>query len=147
MIHPFTFWHVFLTPHGNRLIQSRERRARLTLADIGERKRRAAIARAAAVAPTTSKPYRGATVRGLRDDRYDRGWGFLRRFVEAIIPDFTGFPWKHTAEVRERGTENGDSVVVRRYGNTGLFQWMAKFYRENINVFAGSSCLAGDRDG
>lgn len=33
---------------GNSLVQSRERRARLTLADIGQRKRRAVIARAAA---------------------------------------------------------------------------------------------------
>ena len=70
-------------PCGNSLVQSRERRARLTLADIGQRKRRAVIARAAAASHSGGGGGAAGVGGGPRGEK-SLGRSLIGRVVQAV---------------------------------------------------------------
>lgn len=91
----------------NSLVRSRERRARLTLADIGQRKRRAVIARAEA---TSHSGGGGATgVGGGSDGAKSLGWGLIGRAIQAVTSSPSG---RHSAQ---QAAEVGGAVLGGNY--------------------------------
>ena len=93
------------------LVESRERQARLTLADIGDRKRRAVIAKATTAAFGSNCNGESITG-GPRGDRF-HGRGILTRLMGMVALTATGDPSQQATEVREGREGNGEGIHIR----------------------------------